>query len=105
MSVRTLEELTRRAEREPWSATGRPMWVKRNKQDVRGVYLSIFGIESDGVYRGVIYVVSREGRVSFFSLDISFVDFDRLPTLTPGELIDLLKRLLASGEHVSVLEG
>ncbi|MDX3004421.1 hypothetical protein PWY87_22220 [Kribbella solani] len=95
--MKDLERLTSDAVDAHWSATGRPKWLEMNGGDVDHAYLTARVVEGPNVLRCLATLRPRgSGDLVAFTLDVSRREFDRLPTLTPIQVVGLLHDALAA---------
>lgn len=95
LTVQDLQRLTDKAVANSWSATGRPAWLREHAEQVKEVYLSVFCVEHDGVYRGLVSVYTLPLRGRAFILDLAVEEFEALPSLTQAELVLLAHRAMS----------
>jgi hypothetical protein len=105
LSLERLEALMSTAERQPWSATGRPEWVSERRPDLSHAILVVFGVESPSVYRCLAVVFTITGDGWAFTLDVSFNSFDSLPDISRSELTRLTQSLLYRFPMVPLDQG
>jgi hypothetical protein len=96
VSVAELASLTASAASEGWSASGRPSWLEANAEQLRWAFLTVFAIESPGVFRCFVTPEQFDGSLAVFTLDVAIKHFNRLPALSDLEAVELLHRLLTS---------
>jgi len=96
LSVADLERLQATAAANPWSAVGRPTWVREHKDRIRQVMLRVFVVEHPSVYRCLVTVILDDESGGEFTLEVAFQDFNRLPDITRKMLVELAHRRLLS---------
>jgi hypothetical protein len=94
LSILDLERLSSVAKKAPWSANGRPRWVHDSRKDVSRILLTVFGVESESVYRCVAVVFTGARSAHSFTVDVGFDDFNSLPSLSKQALSELNHSLL-----------
>jgi hypothetical protein len=96
VSVAELASLTAAAASARWSASGRPTWLAANAERLRWAFLTVFAVESPGVFRCFVTPQTFDDSLAVFTLDVGIDRFDRLQTVTDLEAVELLHRLLAA---------
>ncbi len=94
LSVADLARLTSVARDMPWSANGRPEWLHERRSDIARVFLIVYFVESPSVYRCLAIAFTDNKSAWTFTIDVAFRDFDTLPSLLVGELVELTQSLL-----------
>jgi len=94
--VADLERLQATAAANPWSAVGRPTWVRERKDRIRQVMLRVFVVEHPSVYRCLVTAILDDESGGEFTLEVAFEDFNQLPDITGKMLVELAHRRLLS---------
>lgn len=102
ISESDLSRLTLAAVTAGWSARGRPSWLEVHIGGIESIYLTARVVESPEALRCLVTASLRDGAMLAFTLDVSRKTFDRLPTITPGETVELLHSLLATPPFLPV---
>lgn len=89
LTLNDLERLQAIAAAKPWSAIGRPRWVREHRDRIREVMLRVFVPEHPSVYRCYVTAILDDGSGGEFTLDVAFEEFDRLPDISLKRLVEL----------------
>jgi hypothetical protein len=82
LSVQDLERLTDAAVAHPkWSATGRPDWLRENRDQITHVCLTFYDMDGTDALRCLVMVELDDRTKGRFTLDISPRDYRRLPDM------------------------
>jgi hypothetical protein len=82
-----IERLMREADARGWSATGRPEWLSRKRDQFKSAALIAFGTEGPAVWRCIATVILADRSGGRFTLDVSYASFDALRELDQREIV------------------
>jgi hypothetical protein len=102
LSGSDLERLQSAAAANPWSAVGRPAWVRQHRDQIRHVMLNVVAVELPSVCRCLATVILDGESGGRFTLDVAFEDFNGLPDLTLKTLVELAHRYLLSYPYLDL---
>jgi hypothetical protein len=94
VTAKQLDHLMAKAADTPWSAVGRPHWVRSHRDRLDLALLTIFGTEQPSAYRCLVTAILDDGTGGSFTLDVATGDFNNLPDVTPKTLVTLAHRYL-----------
>lgn len=102
LRVSDLERLQANAAANPWSAVGRPSWVREHRDQIRHVMLNVVAVELPSVYRCLATVILDGDSGGRFTLDVAFDDFNGLPDVDLKTLVELAHQFLLSYPYLEL---
>jgi hypothetical protein len=102
LSVSDLERLQAAAAVNPWSAVGRPAWVREHRDRIRQMMLNVVAVELPSVYRCLVTIILDDESGGRFTLDVAFDEFNGLPDVTLKTLVELAHRYLLSYPYLEL---
>ncbi|GAA2037592.1 hypothetical protein GCM10009839_43600 [Catenulispora yoronensis] len=90
LATTDLDRLTEAAVSNPrWSAEGRPDWLRRNRDEIKSIFMTIYGSEGRNVLRCLVMIKMNDDATWKFTLDLDRADFERLPDASPAQVVSL----------------